>query len=116
MWVCACFVLNGVGIVQECTTPKLGVLTHASHLGIIDTAYISHHTFECGVPGAAGVSGVVEPLEQLGVRGHAHFDQVGVWLHAEGPEVTVKQGRRLSTKPITANISTLKHLICGELS
>ena len=63
---------------------------------------------DCGVPRAAGVSGVVEPLKQLGVGGHAHFDQVGMRLHPERPEVTAKQKSPFSTKPITANTSTLR--------
>jgi len=61
-----------------------------TRLCIIKAANISRHTLSTDVPRATGVSGVVEPLQQLGVRGHAHFDQVGVGLHPESPEVPAK--------------------------
>lgn len=43
------------------------------------------------LPRAAGISGIVKPFKQFGIRGHPNFNHVGVGLHFEGPIVSAKQ-------------------------
>lgn len=50
-------------------------------------------------PWTAGVSGTVEPFQQLGVRSHAHFDHVGEGLHLEGPVVSATVANKETRRP-----------------
>lgn len=43
------------------------------------------------LPWAAGISGIVKPFDQLGVRGDSDFDHVRVRFHPEGPVMSEKQ-------------------------
>lgn len=47
----------------------------------------------------------MEPLHQLGVRRHPHLHHVGVWLHAEGPEVPALSDSRVTDDVVQADVA-----------
>lgn len=67
-----------------------------------------------GLPGATRVPGVVDPLQQLGIRGHAHLDQVGVGLHTEGPVVSALRDARVTDDVVQAHVAACLHALSSQ--
>lgn len=67
-----------------------------------------------GLPGATRVPGVVDPLQQLGIRGHAHLDQVGVGLHTEGPVLSALRDARVTDDVVQAHVAACLHALSSQ--
>ena len=72
-----------------------GTDKHISGLAFAASIHREENVNRCDVclcsPWAAGVSGTVEPFQQLRVRRHSNFNHVGVRLHPEGPIMSREQ-------------------------